>query len=204
MTKSLGGGGGEKKMEFRKTMMARRILVVVVAMIAFASVVSAGVIVSNVLSGTTYVHQAKPLEVYWYQPNTGLPNNNIPSLYVDGSSIATDIWGGMTYAIAVQLFDPNNNPPNGPSVKVVVKFEIHGLSVSDLQAGDVAINYWDGASWLPLPINFAGAGYAYGNFGPPAGFTVGPTYNQVTDLQVAFGVDVTEQNYQTTIWCTTL
>jgi hypothetical protein len=195
----------KKEMEIRKTMIARKVVIGLVAALAIVGFSSAAMLVSNELNGTTTVHQKDPLVLEWAAPDAVIyPGGVVNSMYVDPSTISSDVWGGVTYGVAIRLYDPNSNPADAPKWTVKVKFEIHGAWSEDLTTGDISIKYY-AAGWYDLPISYsAPVQYAYGNFGPAGGFDVQYPYDVTTNLQVTFSTDVTEQPYLVTVWAETL
>ena len=128
--------------------------------------VYAGVILSNTLTANWTVKEpGTNLELWW---NAGTPGG--------------DLYKGTWYYSDIGL--KNNGVA---TYNVIVKFRI--WTDVDLATTDIKVQYYDGASWLDLPLtveSVGGRNILTGTFGPSSGFPVGVGYNQVTPLKYYF------------------
>lgn len=144
-------------------------------------------LVVGVLAG---MQLSNTLTASWNVINTGteLTLSWIPS--PDGSSFARGAWYG-NYGIRLQN-------TGAATYNVVVKFQIDAGAA--MPSNCFKLQYWDGTTWLDLPITGWGDGSVEGTFGPGSGFSVGPGYDVTTLLKVMFDGTAPITNYAVYVW----
>jgi hypothetical protein len=161
-------------------MMKNKKLVYLATVLAVTLVVGvyAGLQLSNTLTASwSVVNTGSELYLSW---------NPSP----DGSQFARGVWYG-SYGVRLQN-------TGTATYNVIVKFRIDAGAT--MPGNSFKIQYYDGSSWLDLPISGWGDASVEGTFGPSGGFSVGPGYDVTTPLQVMFDGTAPITNYATYIW----